>query len=347
MQAGGRAIVAGESGELVDELKSFGGEWLPLATDSINPAKLRINSERLARFVAVEHVDILHARNAGAAWSARTAAGLAGIRFVTDLPDLAPRRMGLAALYQGLSRGDRVIAHSMFHAKPMIARHHIPSERISVIPRSIDLARFDPMNVPYDRVLALRRAWGIPSRTRIVLVPGRVAPRNGQLTLVKTARILTDNGGAGFTFVLAGDDRRHARTTRSFWNNARAEGVDTLFRTAGHVADMPSAYAAADLVVVPYNAPPVYGRVVAEAQAMARPVIATSVGSLPESIGAPPRTPFEQRTGWLVPPGQAPDLAHAILTALALDPPSYRAHVARARVRRKHVLAAGRRRRHA
>jgi glycosyltransferase involved in cell wall biosynthesis len=332
VQTGARAIVAGEAGELLDELRSFGGEWLPLATETINPGRLRSNADTLVRFVAAEHVDILHARNAGAAWSARTAANRSGIRLVTDLPDFPATRLGLAALYQRvLSRGDRVISHSMFHAKPMIERHDISPERISIIPRSIDLTRFDPMNVPYDRVLTLRRAWGIPSRTRIVLVPGRIAPRNGQITLVKAARILADNGGGGFTFVLTGDDRRHPRYARKFWNSARTEGVDALFRMVGHVGDMPPAFAAADLVVVTCQAPPADSRLLAQAQAMARPVITTAVGSLPEMIGAPPHTPFEQRSGWTVPPAQAAELAHAILTALALDPPTYRAHVARAR----------------
>ena len=71
--------------------------------------------------------------------------------------------------------------------------------------------------------------------------------------------------------------------------------------------------------------------VIAEAQAMARPVVASAVGPLPENMGTPPRMPYELRTGWEVSPGNADDLAHAIFTALALDPVAYRAHAARAR----------------
>jgi glycosyltransferase involved in cell wall biosynthesis len=71
--------------------------------------------------------------------------------------------------------------------------------------------------------------------------------------------------------------------------------------------------------------------VVAEAQAMARPVIASSVGPLPENMLTPPRMPDELRTGWEVAPGDPAELAAAISTALALDNESYRAHAARAR----------------
>ena len=332
VQSGARAIVAGESGSLVDDLKSFGGEWLPFASATFNPMKLRKNAAALEKFVAEQHVDIVHAKDAGAAWSALAATDRSAIGLVTDLPDLPPARMRLASFYLGaLSRGDRVIAHSLFNAKPMIARHRIPIERVSIIPRGIDLVAFDPSTVQPERVTALRRAWGIPSGVRIVLVPGRVAPWNGQMTLVETARLLVEEGMRGVTFVLAGDDQHHKRYARSILAEAQPKGVAALFRMVGHSPDMASAYATADVVVVPCIAAPILGRVVAEAQAMARPVIATSVGPLAENMVAPPAMPDELRTGWVVAPDDPAELALALNQALSLDAEAYRAMAARAR----------------
>ena len=34
LQSGARAIIAGEGGPLVGELRAFGGEWLPMANDT-------------------------------------------------------------------------------------------------------------------------------------------------------------------------------------------------------------------------------------------------------------------------------------------------------------------------
>ena len=144
VQVGARVIVAGERGELVDELKSFGGEWLPFANATMNLTKLRANAETLDKFIATEGVAIVHAKSAGAAWSASIATKRNGIHLVTDLPDLPQRRMWLASFYLGsLSRGDRLISHSLFNARPMMKRHRIPPERISVVPRSIDLRYFN------------------------------------------------------------------------------------------------------------------------------------------------------------------------------------------------------------
>jgi glycosyltransferase involved in cell wall biosynthesis len=332
VRAGARAIVAAERGPLVNELKSFGAEWLPFASTTINPLRLRRNADRLETFVAEERVDIVHAKSAGAAWSALIATDRDAARLVTDLPDLPRPRMRLAALYLGsLSRGDRVIARSLFNARPMIERYRIPEERLVVIPRSIDTTVFDPGGVHPQRVAVLRNAWGVPSGVRIVMTPGRVAPWNGQIHLVDAAAALRSRGFEGMTFVLVGDDRRDRRYVQTIRRRAQEASVEPLFRIVGHVDDMPAAYAAADIVVVPCVAPPVYGRVVAEAQAMARPVIASSIGPLPENLLTPPRMPNELRTGWLVQPGNAAELAAELAAALSLDAQNYRALAARAR----------------
>jgi glycosyltransferase involved in cell wall biosynthesis len=324
--------VACEHGELVDELKGFGGEWLPFESATMSSRKRRANAETLTRFVDAERVAIVHAKTTASAWSAAVAARQNGVRLVTELPDLPGRRMWLATFYLGaLASGDRIISHSLFNARPMMARYIIPPERISVIPRSLDLRYFNPANVSAERIAKLRQAWVIPHGSRIALVPGRIAPRNGHLVLARAARICAQHGMRDVTFVLVGDDQRYRRFARRFWKTAQAEGVDALFRMVGFHTDMPASYAAADLVVVPYTSAPIYGRVVAEAQAMAKLVVASSIGPLSENMVTPPRMPDELRTGWEAKPGDPSELAKAIESALALDAESYRAHSARAR----------------
>lgn len=320
VRAGGRAIVAGEGGTLVNELKGFGGEWLSYADTTFNPLKLRQNVELLANLLAKEPIDIVHARSAGAAWSALPAAERSNAKLVTELFDIPYAHMLFGAHYlRALSSGDRIITHSSYDARPMIERYLIPPQRVRVIPRSIDLSSFHPAGVEPKRVTALRQIWGVPSGSKLVLIPGRVAPGNGQITLIDAARILTAKGMRGVTFVFVGDDRRHPRHVRAIMQRIQDEGVQAQFRMAGHCADMPAAFAAADIVVVPYINPPVTGRVVAEAQAMARPVIASSAGALPECLLAPPRIADELRTGWVVPPGEGEELARTLSEALSLD----------------------------
>ena len=166
---------------------------------------------------------------------------------------------------------------------------------------------------------------------RVVLVPGRIAPCNGQLSMIDAARLLVGGGGRNIAFVFAGEDRGQARYTRSVLRQARMHGIETLCRMVGPCADMPAALAVADVVVVPALVPPLAGRAAAEAQAMGRPVVATTVGVLPENLLCPPRMRDDLRTGWLVRPGNVGELAHAIASVLALDVTAYAALSARAR----------------
>jgi glycosyltransferase involved in cell wall biosynthesis len=166
---------------------------------------------------------------------------------------------------------------------------------------------------------------------RVVLVAGRIAPWSGQMGVIETARLLVAAGDRNLTIVFAGDDRGQGGYVKSLWVRARQHGIDTLCRVVGQPVDMPAALAAADVIVVPALKPPVSGREAAEAQAIGRPVIATTVGVLPENVLCPPRMRDELRTGWLVRPNNVSEMARSISAALAMDVTAYEALGARAR----------------
>jgi len=75
---------------------------------------------------------------------------------------------------------------------------------------------------------------------------------------------------------------------------------------------MPAAYMLADVVVSASSDPEGFGRIVIEAQAMGRPVVATAHGGSCETI-------MPGITGWLVSPRDPVALAGAIDEALALS----------------------------
>jgi glycosyltransferase involved in cell wall biosynthesis len=74
---------------------------------------------------------------------------------------------------------------------------------------------------------------------------------------------------------------------------------------------MPAAYMLADVVVSASSDPEGFGRVIIEAQAMGRPVVATDHGGARETIEP-------GLSGWLVPPRNPARLAAAISEALSL-----------------------------
>jgi glycosyltransferase involved in cell wall biosynthesis len=331
-QAGARTIIAGASGPLLDAVQSVGAEWLPLADALVNPVKLRRNVQALEQFANAERLDIVHAFGAIAAWSARTVASRLPLWTVTTLPDTPVRRSPVLQFFDSaLAAGDRVIASSSFAARPWVDRYRIRGDQIAIIPHPVDIAAFAPSAVAPARVAAIRQAWAVQPADRVLLVPGQIAPANGQLAMVEVARSLVNGGLRNVVFVLSGPKAKTAAHVQELATRARARGVEALFRTVGVPRDLPAALAACHAVVVPACEPPILGRIVAQAQAMARPVVASDVGVLPENLLAPPRMAEDLRSGWLVKPGNAAALGRALHTVLTLDRMAYQGLGARAR----------------
>src|SRR5262249_56657983 len=131
-------------------------------------------------------------------------------------------------------------------------------------------------------------------------------------------------GARGFVSVPGGKPGSYRKSARPSGREAQPKGVRAFFRFPGHGRDRRAARPTADTVVVPATEPPVFGRVVAQAQAMGRPVVTSDIGILPEHVAAPPEMPEDVRTGWVAKPGDAGDFAHALSEAFALDDAAYR-----------------------
>ncbi len=331
LQAGARALIAADDGPLVGELRAFGGEWIEFPNANVNPLRLRKNARFLENLIAAERVDIVHAQSAGGAWSARVAAARMAFWLVTTLPDAPVRSRLPFRIARALAQGDRIIAPSIYAATPLMERYRLANDQVTIIPRQIDTAVFDPLAVRPERPEALRSAWRIPNHARIVLVPGRVAPWNGQIIVPDVARVLADEGVESVVFVIVGEHATHRKYAREIMTLAQEHGVKHLLRLTGHCVDMPAAFACADVVAVTAIEPPLLGSVVAQAQAMGRPVVTSDVGMLPEHVLVPPRMPEELRTGWVAAPADPIGLAHTIKLAFELDPTDYQAMAARAR----------------
>lgn len=344
LQGGARTIIAGDDGDLVGELRALGGEFLPLGRETFNPVQLRGNARFLRDYVLTERVDIVHAHSAASAWSALSALHELPAWLVTSFPDAIARDTWLRRTYQGvLARGNRVIAPSSFVSLAMIERYGIAPDRISVVPRSIDTAAFSAAAVSDAQIGAMRRAWGVLAGQRVIFAPQPIDETNGQVAILEAMRLLIGLRGERDTLlVLADDARRRSRAIRILRERARAHGLDTLLRFAGPIDDEPHsvrgaappmtlALAAADVVVVTPSLPPPTARVVAEAQAMGRPVVVSATGTLPEHTLFPPRMPEDLRTGWVVRAGHADETAQALHAVLSLNTTAYAALGARAR----------------
>ena len=192
----------------------------------------------------------------------------------------------------------------------------VPLHRISVVPCGVDVSLFHPDGPVEQRDRPLR-----------VLTASRLVQRKGVGTTIAALAALVEQGrdvelvvvgGAGVAGADLVDDPEYQR-------------LDTLARSLGvrdHVTfrgplgqhDMPAVYRSADVVVcAPWYEP--FGIVPLEAMACGRPVVASSVGGLIDTV-------VEDATGLHVPPRDETAVAEAV--GALLDDPERREAYGRA-----------------
>ncbi|HEY2068438.1 MAG TPA: glycosyltransferase family 4 protein [Rhizomicrobium sp.] len=307
---GYQPLVVSKGGRLEPELAEAGGELIRLRAAAKAPHVILSNALALARIVQTRDVKLIHARSRAPAWSALIAARRTGVPFVTTYHGIYNSGFALKRLYNSVMvRADAVIANSQWTADHVLAEHKVDPAKLTVIPRGVDLARFDPGGASPDQIAALRAEWGAAPDDVVVLLPGRLTRWKGQLVFVEA---LAQLGARRIRGVLIGDAQGRAGYEVEVRNAIAAAGLGDRIVFGGHVTDMPLAYLAADIVVSASTDPEAFGRVAAEAAAMGRPVIATDHGGARETVLA-------GVSGLLTPPGDASALAQAIAELAAKD----------------------------
>jgi glycosyltransferase involved in cell wall biosynthesis len=317
--AGWQAVVASSGGPLVRETARAGARHVTLPLASKNPLVIRTNIGRLAEVIERHTIDIVHARSRAPAWSAHWAARRTGRHFVTTFHNAYGAGSRLKHIYNSvMAKGERVIAISDFVGTHVARVYGVTPDRLRVVPRGVDLARFNSERVGAERLVTLARQWQLPDGAPVVMLPGRLTRWKGQLVLIEAVALL---GRDDVRCLLVGSG--DARYRRELEAHATKLGLGAQVEIVDECRDMPAAYMLADVVVSASTSPEGFGRVVVEGQAMGRPVVATNHGGACETV-------VPGSTGWLVAPGDARALADAIADALRLTPEQRLAYAARA-----------------
>jgi glycosyltransferase involved in cell wall biosynthesis len=309
VEAGGSALVASAGGRLVAAIERAGGRHITLPLMRKDPYSIWRNAGLLATIIRAERVDIVHARSRAPAWSAWLACRRTGAHFVTTWHGTYGEGLPFKRRYNSvMARGERIIVASRFIDRLVGERHGVDPARIRLIPRGVDPAAFDPGAVSGERVMRQLRSWRIPEHGPVVMMPGRLTEWKGQGVLLEA---IARMGRRDVYCVLVGAEQGQPRFSQRLVARAAELGISERIRLAGECDDMPAALMAADVVVHASTQPEAFGRVVVEAQALGRPVIAAD-------LGGPAETVEHGITGWRVPPGDPAILAEAIEAVLAL-----------------------------
>ncbi|GAA2415329.1 glycosyltransferase family 4 protein [Actinomadura vinacea] len=183
-----------------------------------------------------------------------------------------------------------VVTTSPWASRRLIQHHGLDPARLHVAEPGTDPAPVAPFG----------------DGTRLLCVAS-LTPRKGHDLLVEALAALA---ARPWGCTCAGPLRRDPGHADRINGLVQRHGLTGRVRLAGPLtgAALEAAYDAADLVVLPSRAE-TYGMVVAESLARGIPVLATSVGGVPGTLG---RAPGGEIPGMLVPPGDVPALTAAL-----------------------------------
>jgi glycogen(starch) synthase len=165
----------------------------------------------------------------------------------------------------------------------------------------------------------------MPAEDRLIAI-GRLEPAKGFEDAIRALGIIVKSHPRAFLTIVGNGAELY-----SLQNLARLTGVANNVAFLGAVPhdDVLQEIAKASIVIVPSRAIEGFSLVAAEAAMLGRPVVATRVGGLPETV-------IDGKTGFIVPPESPDEIARAVVALL--DNPET-AH-ALARNARSHAITA-------
>jgi glycosyltransferase involved in cell wall biosynthesis len=174
-------------------------------------------------------------------------------------------------------RCDRFIVLSKAFGTVLNETYGIPGEKIHIIPGGVNTAHFRPT---FTRQEA-REKLDWPSDRQILFTPRRLVQRMGLDKLLQ-AMVTVKQQVPDVWLAIAGKGPRRPALEQQVW----ALGLEHQVSFLGFVpdAELPIAYQAADLTVVPSQSLEGFGLILVESLACGTPAFCTPVGGMPEVI---------------------------------------------------------------
>jgi glycosyltransferase involved in cell wall biosynthesis len=269
------------------------------------PYELR-GALRLARILRQENIGILHSHLFGASLAASPIGRMFGVPVIMETPHV--REAWRHGLIKGHYVVDRIVGRCVDHyvavseanARFLVQKKGLPARKVHVIHNGCDLKRFDPERLAPP---GMKQSLGFAEEDPVILVLGRLEPQKGHRFLLEAhARVVRQFPKARLVCLGEGALREDLE------EQTRHLQIQESVRFVGYQSNITEWLAMANFTVLPslYEGLPL---VAIESLAAQRPMVATAVDGTAEVV-------VNDKTGLTVPPGDARELAQAILRLL-------------------------------
>ncbi len=300
VRLGHESIVISAGGKLEEQIRKDGGRHITFDVCSKNPFTVLSRIRRLRKVLKDVNPDILHARSRVPAWLVYLANRRLQIPFVTTV-----HGFNSVSFYSAImTKGDKVICVSGA-IKGYIQKHyHTADEKITVIPRGVDLEKFNPNRIDEEFICQFRQRY-VLNDNFVVTTVGRITQLKDMETFMSAIAVLKPKHPHIVGLIVGGVREDKQEYFQSLKAQVKQSGLDEHIIFTGSQSKVAEIYALSDVVVSSSKKPESFGRSVAEALALGTPVVATNHGGVLDIIR-------EGENGFFYPAGDSEMLAHCI-----------------------------------
>jgi glycosyltransferase involved in cell wall biosynthesis len=305
-------LACAPGGKLIDLVQGQGMKVIPFKNlvQPLRPVKDVLILIDLIRFLKKERYHIVHTHNSKAGFVGRLAAKLAGVPVIVHtvhgfaFHDREPawRQM----LFRNVERlASQWCDRMIFISQPLIewALHEriVDHQKVLKIYSGIELTHFHP--VTENEKKSLRRKWGIREESAVIGIVSKLWDGKGHEILIRAFKKLKEEINDA-VLAIVGEGYLHGKLVNLVHRLGLADAV--IF--TGFQMDVSEIIATFDVAVLPSYFEGM-GRVLLEAMAMEKPVVASRVGGIPDLV-------HDGVNGILVTPGAIPELKSGLLKIL-------------------------------
>jgi glycosyltransferase involved in cell wall biosynthesis len=262
----------------------------------------------LYRLFKKEKFDIVHTHTAKAGFIGRIAARLAGVRAVVHTPHghnfygyFSPFITILVIWLEKIASlfTDKIIVLTNIEKRDMLKYNIGNPGQIEIVHSGLDLDRYNTK----INVIEKKAEFAVGQDEFLVGMVGRLETVKGPEYFIEAARYIAEKIPKTKFLVVGEGSLKDIMIKRSIQLN-----IDDKIIFVGWHEDIPEILSILDVLVLP-SLNEAVGRVLLEAGASGKPVVATDVGGIPDIIK-------NNETGILVPPADSRKIAEAVISLL-------------------------------
>ncbi len=272
--AGIENVVVSSGGRLVKSVEADGSRHVTLDVKSKNPFTYFSRALKLRKLLKEEKPDVVVAHSRVPAWLFVWANHTLGIPWITFA-----HGANSVSRYSGvMTYGDLTVTPSRYIADYLKEAYDLDEKKIRVIQRAIDQTKFDTEKLDWEFIEAKKREWALDGKF-VVMGLGRITQLKGYDTLIRATAIAKRSLPHIRTVIVGEAEAIRKDVEESLRGLVKELGLEDHVVFAGNQTKVAEAITLSNVVVSSNTRKPeAFGRSMAEALAMNRPVIAKAFG---------------------------------------------------------------------